>query len=232
MQTNVRHLSLGSLDCRLIAASTRRIVYLLLPAAVPDEWLEEASRRGGGVSVAAITGMDWSSTMTPWVARGVPDRSREFAGEATAFAGGLSRAVIPKIESELRLDNPERTLLGVSLSGLFAVWEWTVGRMFTNIISISGSMWYAGFTSWFGRHFNRRKGGAALFMLGRGESRSSVPEFRHVDTDTEAVVRHIEETGTDVTFEHVEGSHTRDMRGRIAKAMDWLARRRQPGSTS
>lgn len=36
-------------------------------------------------------------------------------------------------------------MAGVSLSGLFALWQWLMNDTFRNIISLSGSFWYAGF---------------------------------------------------------------------------------------
>ena len=46
------------------------------------------------------------------------------------------------------IEYAERTLLGVSLSGLFAIWSAFNTDAFTNIISLSGSLWYDGFVEW------------------------------------------------------------------------------------
>ena len=60
----------------------------------------------------------------------------------------LTHEILPETEKDLGIEHAERTLLGVSLSGLFAVWAAFNTDAFANIISISGSLWYNGFVEW------------------------------------------------------------------------------------
>ena len=101
-----------------------------------------------GVSIVVIEDVNWNDDMTPWPAIGVFKKAKPFGGRAASFLNKLNNEIIPNTERELGIENTERTLLGVSLSGLFAVWAAFNTDVFANIISISGSLWYDGFIEW------------------------------------------------------------------------------------
>lgn len=125
-----------------------RICYVLYPLDDLGEWIEEAAERFD-VTIATVTGMDWSDDLTPWPAPGEPPGCPPFRGRAPEFLDTLTSKVLPEVERRLGISShAERTLCGVSLSGLFTLWQWMLDDTFHNIISLSGSFWYAGFASW------------------------------------------------------------------------------------
>ena len=112
-----------------------------------------------GVSIVVIDHVDWNDDLTPWPAVGVFKKAKPFGGKAAAFLDKLTNEIVPKTERDLGIEDAERTLLGISLSGLFAVWSAFNADTFSNIISISGSLWYDGLVE-FGKglYVARREG--------------------------------------------------------------------------
>ena len=138
----------ANLSINAVKESANRICYILYPVSSLNEWIQSAAQKFG-ISLVMITGMDWDDDLTPWPARGVPSGSPDFKGNAPRFLSTLTKEVIPEIEQRMGIaSSVERTLLGVSLSGLFTLWELMIDNTFHNIISLSGSFWYDGFVKW------------------------------------------------------------------------------------
>lgn len=198
---------IANLKIMSVNKSADRICYVLYPLDSLGEWIEEAAQKFG-VSIAVITGMDWNDDLTPWPATGVPTGSPDFKGNAPGFLSTLISEVIPGIEQRLNIGKDvERTLTGVSLSGLFTLWQWMGNDTFHNIISLSGSFWYEGFVNWLKAQPVPRKTGKAYFLLGNQEAKTKVKAFQPVQTDTEAIVGYLRENGIDDCFELVPGNH-------------------------
>ena len=144
------------------------------------EWIEPAAEKYG-VTIVVVTGMDWQNVFSPWAAPGVPKGTPDFKGESPEFLKLLQQKVIPKIETDLGMDEDvERTLVGVSMSGLFALWQWMLCDTFRNIASLSGSFWYEGFVNWIKSLSIPKKTGKGYFLLGDQESKSKVKKFATV----------------------------------------------------
>lgn len=204
----VKTLKIGSLDCLLAQqGSAGKIAYVLYPMDTLGQWIEQASERYG-ISIAVITGMDWQNVFSPWPAKGVPKGSPDFMGESPQFLSLLQNEVIPQVESQLGIGkDAERTLVGVSMSGLFALWQWLVCDTFANIASLSGSFWYEGFVDWFSSHLPNQKTGNAFFLLGGQESKSKVKAFDAVGANTQKIVDELKAAGIGVVYEIVPGNH-------------------------
>lgn len=204
------------------AVNSSRICYILSPFDELDGWAQQASLYYG-VSIVVITGIDWDNALTPWKAKGVPTGSPDFEGEAAGFLSLLRGKVIPVVEKQLNISpNPERTLTGVSLSGLFTLWQWLECDEFQNIISISGSFWYEGFVKWVESVNIPAKKGRAYFLLGNKEAQTPVPQFRSVQTDTVEIVRYLREHGIDISFELVPGNHYQYGLQRLERSFAWM----------
>lgn len=197
----------ANLSVQAVKKSADKICYVLSPFDGLEEWIEEAARNFG-VSVAVITGMDWDDDLTPWPAKGVPAGCPDFKGNAAGFLSTLVTQVIPETERRLGMSNDvERTLTGVSLSGLFTLWQWMKNDTFRNIISLSGSFWYDGFAKWIKSQPVPYKTGKAYFLLGNLESKTKVKAFQPVQTDTEEIAAYLRDNGINVIFELVPGNH-------------------------
>jgi len=185
-------------------------------------WIGNASVRYRR-SIVIITGMDWDDDLTPWPAKGVPSGSPDFKGEGREFLEKLQSVVIPMLEKRLGLaPNVCRNLVGVSLSGLFTLWQWMLTDTFRSIASLSGSFWYEGFMDWMRKQTIPHKAGSAYFLLGDREAYSPVKAFDSVAVNTQAIVSLLKSSGIPVTFESVPGDHYADPIPRLEKAFSHL----------
>ncbi len=199
-----------------------KIAYILYPMDMLGDWIEPASK-SYGTTIVVITGMDWQNVFSPWPAKGVPKGTEDFAGESPEFLKLLQQKVIPQIESTLGIsEDAERTLVGVSMSGLFALWQWMICDTFTNIASLSGSFWYEGFLEWIKGLTIPAKQGKAFFLLGVQEAKSKVKEFDTVAQNTQEIISLLDKAGIKTMFESVPGNHYSDPIPRLNKAFTAL----------
>ena len=216
-------IKIDNLDCLCSSSGSKgKIAYILYPMDMLADWIEPAAQEYD-TTIVVVTGMDWQNVFSPWAAKGVPKGSPDFKGESPQFLKQLQQQVIPSVESLLGISNDAtRTLVGVSMSGLFALWQWMVCDTFANIASLSGSFWYEGFLDWFMNRPVPAKSGKAYFLLGNQESKSKVKSFSSVAENTEQIISRLSTAGIDVEFQSVPGNHYSDPIPRLAKAFSAL----------
>ncbi len=219
----LKDLEIGKLNCRYCKRENcNRIAYILYPMNILSDWIEPASKKYN-VSIVVVTGMDWQNVFSPWAAKGVPEGTPDFKGEGPDFLKLLQKDVIPEVENTLGLgDDVERTLVGVSMSGLFTLWQWMICDTFQNIASLSGSFWYEGFMDWIKSLNIPRKNGMAFFLLGDKESQSKVRAFEAVGENTKEIWSLLGNAGIRVEYESVPGNHYADPIPRLDKAFTAL----------
>lgn len=165
----MRSITTGRVTCDCVSFAGPRISYILTPMRLNENRLKQWSERYA-TSIVSIYGMDWDNDLTPWTAPGTEVGDADFKGNAADFRSFLCATVMPEVEAGLHVPSSvERTLIGISLSGLFSLWTWMNGDDFTHIGSISGSFWYDGFTEWLEQIAKPRKEGCAYFSLGDTE---------------------------------------------------------------
>lgn len=170
-----------------------------------------------------VAGDDWDNYLTPWAAPGVPRGSAPFKGLADEFNRTLITEVIPEAEKTMGMnDVSERDLVGVSLAGLFTLWQWVQFNTFHSIACLSGSFWYEGFIKWFIAQPAPQKIGKAFFLLGREEPQSRVKAFKSVGQNTEIIVDRLRTDGISVNFKWVTGDHFSNPTERAETALDAL----------
>ncbi len=218
----MRTLTTGNLKIYMSGESPDHICYILYPFEMPASMLEGAAKQFG-ISIVVINGMDWDNDLTPWPALGEPPGCPDFRGTAPEFLSLLITKVVPEVEKTLRvIKDVERTLLGVSLSGLFTLWQWMKVDAFRNIISLSGSFWYDGFVEWIKSRTVPEKSGRAYFLLGNMEAKTKVKAFKPVQSDTTEIVDFLKGKGLDVFFELVPGNHYQYAEKRLHRALSWM----------
>ena len=215
----IKKIEIGGLHCLCaINGSKESIAYVLYPMEILADWIEPAAEKYG-TTIVVITGMDWQNVFSPWPAPGVPKGTADFEGKSPEFLKLLQQTVIPVVENALGLsDKVERSLVGVSMSGLFALWQWMICDTFSNIASLSGSFWYEGFMEWMKEHTVPSKTGKGYFLLGDQESKSKVKEFDSVGVNTREIIEMLRKAGVNVEFRSVPGNHYSDPIPRINKA--------------
>ena len=196
---------------------------MILPEGIkenPSVGLEVLSERHG-VSIVIIEDVNWNDDLTPWPAEGVFKKAKPFGGRATVFLDKLTREIIPEAEKQLAVENPERTILGVSLSGLFAVWSAFNTDAFTAIISISGSLWYDDFVDWMKENAPSPSIKKVCMLLGEKEKYAKEKRMMTVEERTIAAANILKEKScADVVFELVEGTHFSPILPRLERAFD------------
>lgn len=176
-----------------------------------------------GVSIVVIEDIDWNDDLTPWPAEGVFKKTKPFGGQAASFLDKLTREIIPEAEERLGIESLERTLLGISLSGLFAVWSAFNTDGFTNIISISGSLWYNGFVDWMKENTPSQSIRRVCMLLGEKEKFAKEKRMATVEECTHAAADILKEkTCADIVFELVEGTHFSPIMPRLEQAFDMV----------
>ena len=191
------------------------------------------------------TGLD--DELSPWPADGVWKGQAPYKGLAAEHLRWMMEECVPQVEAEisrLMQDRPCRSsqanygdaarflpvIAGYSLAGLFALWAaWNSGY-FRRVASVSGSLWYPGFTDYIRN--NAPKSGCgentgpekAYFSLGDREGRTRHPLMSRVDACTAEVVERVRSYGIKTTFEWNPGNHFDHPELRMARALAWLLR--------
>ncbi|MCQ2321389.1 MAG: hypothetical protein MJZ91_08695 [Bacteroidales bacterium] len=199
-----------------------KVCYLILPEGVSKDLNDDLQELAElfSLSFVMVEGADWNDDLTPWPALGVFKKAKSFGGRASAFLTKLCNEIVPKAEVELGLTNPQRTLMGVSLSGLFAVWTAFNTDVFQNVISISGSLWYDGFAEWVRTHEISPKVEGICLLLGEKEKNAKEKRMATVEEKTTEIAAILKgKCQGKVVFELVEGTHFSPVVPRMVKAL-------------
>ena len=206
-----------------VAPNTNRICYMILPEGIREDLnlgLKDLSEKYS-VSIVVIDNVNWNDDMTPWPAEGVFKKAKPFGGRAALFLDKLTNEIIPEAESGLGVANVERTIMGVSLSGLFAVWVCFNTNAFTNIISISGSLWYDGFVEWMNGQMPSSQLKKVCMLLGEKEKNAKDKRMATVEERTFAAAEILKSKSQAlVLFELVEGTHFSPLLPRLERAFE------------
>ena len=196
-----------------------RICYVILPEKLKEsehQWLESMAARHEGYFVV-ISGVNWEEDLTPWKAPGL--KTGEFSGKAQYFLEMLKGDLFFNLEISLQIKKAERSLVGVSLSGLFAVWASLSTPLFSSVGSVSGSLWYDGFLEWMKKNTDTVTG-RYYFSLGDKEKDGKNKRLASVEETTLEAVDLLKSVGKEVTFEYNEGNHFGPLIERIEKAIN------------
>lgn len=196
---------------------------MILPEGIREDLfdgLKELTEKNG-VSFVVIENINWNDDMTPWPAEGVFKKAKPFGGQAASFLDKLTNEIIPEIEKTLSVEDAERTIMGVSLSGLFAVWACFNTNAFTNIINISGSLWYDGFTEWMKEQTPSPQLKKVCMLLGEKEKNAKEKRMATVEERTHTAAEILKANSqASVLFELVDGTHFSPILPRLERAFE------------
>ena len=205
--------------------TTNKICYMILPQGIKEDLtagLGVLSEKYG-VSIVVIEDVDWNDDLTPWPAEGVFKKAKPFGGHTAMFLDKLTHEIMPDAEKRLGIEEAERTILGVSLSGLFAVWSAFNTNTFTNVISISGSLWYDGFVEWMKESTPSPSIRKVCMLLGEKEKHSKEKRMATVEERTFAAVEILKsKSQASVMFELVEGTHFSPILPRLERVFEMV----------
>ena len=209
---------------RYINQSFNKICYMILPEGIQEDLSDGLKRLSDkySVSIIVIPNVNWNDDMTPWAAEGVFKKAKPFGGRAASFLDKLTNEIIPEIEKTLGVEeDAERTIMGISLSGLFAIWAGFNTNAFSNIISISGSLWYDGFVEWMNERMPSPRLEKVCLLLGEKEKDAKEKRMATVEERTHAAANILKsKSQAAVIFELVDGTHFSPMLPRLGRAFE------------
>ena len=210
-----------ALHLDIAAYPSERICYVILPEKLKESehsWLESMAAVHGA-NFVVVSGVNWEEDLTPWKAPGL--KGGEFAGRAQHFLETLKADLFFNLEASLRIPKPDRSIVGVSLSGLFAVWASLSMPLFSAVGSVSGSLWYDGFLEWMKENTDTVTG-RYYFSLGNKEKDGKNRRLASVEESTLEAVELLKSAGKEVIFEYNDGNHFGPLIERIEKAIKIL----------
>lgn len=183
----------------------------------PPVVLVSVNNPGGGLD----------NELSPWPAPAVWKGQAPYKGQATAHLKWMTEECMPEVEGRLKamgILQQIPMIAGYSLAGLFALWAgWTSGN-FARVASVSGSLWYPGFTDFIRNNAPAGHIGKVCISLGDRESHTRHPLMSQVDTCTAAVVDAVKTRGIDTVFEWNPGNHFDHPERRMARAIAEMVR--------
>lgn len=225
----VRKIQIDSYTCDVaVNSASYKVAYMIYPHVdgFSSEWLEKMSSRFGISIVMVYVPLEkWNDDLTPWPepAEAKGKGFQPFAGDAGQFYSELTAKIIPEVEKVLGPAKvSERDLVGVSLAGLFTLWQWMQFYTFTSIACLSGSFWYEGFMSWFENREIPQNKGKAYFLLGTAEPNAKIKAYQSVGVNTEAISNRLKSSGIECRFDWVPGNHFANPIPRAEKALGYL----------
>lgn len=204
--------------------TSNRICYINWPEGLNNDlerWLDSVNETIG-ITIVIITGLNWNDNLTPWPAEGVFKKGKPFGGKAEDYRCILENTIIPMVEKNQVSDNIQRTILGVSLSGLFAIWCGLSSDKFEQIGSISGSLWYDNFTVWIKTTGHSPSVKKIFMTLGDREKNSKNVRMAKVEDETITIAKHLSESGYTVDYSLFDGTHFSPIIPRLEMAFNSL----------
>ncbi len=171
-------------------------------------------------SCACVTveGFSWYADLTPWPAPPLKRGGEPFSGQAEALLAELAELAAGM---EKGFCVRRRCIAGCSLAGLFALWAVTRTELFDAAASVSGSVWYDGFTEYL--RTAPIYAGRVYLSLGDREARARNPRMARVGECTEQVCAILESRGIPHRFVSEQGGHFDGGEARMLRACSFLA---------
>ena len=216
LQTRIYH----SLQFDIAASGSGAVCYMLMPECPSREdlkWLEDMSVRLA-CTLVYVSGFDWDDSFSPWPAEGLK-KGEWFKGGAGMTLSGLISDYFPFVEKPLKIAVPRRMLVGISLSGLFALWAAHKTDAFTAVASVSGSLWYDNFPEWVSKHTLSPAVERVYLSLGEREKNTMKTRVARIEEMTREVVDILVSRDVQVVFESNPGSHFSAPLPRLEKAL-------------
>jgi len=168
-------------------------------------------------SLLAVCGFDWNEMLSPWPSAKVFKGGSDFSGRADELIAGLAEDILPKAAEAVQAQSI--LIAGYSLAGLFSLYAASRLEIFQGAASVSGSLWYPGFTEYLKQHPLYCP--HVYLSLGDRESLSKSPVLSSVGICTEET-RKILGQYTDVTYVSNPGGHFEQEAERTAAGIRWL----------
>lgn len=146
----------------------------------------------------------------------------DFSGGGPAFLKTLTTQIIPQVEAQLGFIPVSRAIAGYSLAGLFALWSVLNTDAFDQAASVSGSLWFDGFSDYMksaGPPSHLRR---IYLSLGDKEKNARNQRMAAVEDCTRQTAELLQSWDIPTIFEMNPGGHFQDVPDRIARGIGAL----------
>ena len=209
-------------DGGLQNAAGAPIVFYSAFANEADEIARALSGLGGvNFTLAAVSGLEWNSEMTPWPMPALFKKEPPFEGETDKYLQTLTQQIAPAVLARTG-DAAWLGIAGYSLGGLFALYSLYKTPIFTRVASVSGSLWYKDFREFALSSHLAGKPERAYLSIGDRESMSKNEYLKTALDAKRDIAAYFDRLGVGSKFELNPGNHYADEIGRTVKALAWL----------
>lgn len=158
-------------------------------------------------NVISVPFANWDDALTPWPAAGLYRSDDDFKGLAGETLGTLKSETLPQVARENGLEPCTWAVAGYSLAGLFSLYAFAEDSCFQAVASMSGSVWYDGWTERLTEKEIPAQGRFAFLSIGTGEKRARERILKGVEDRTRQTAEILETKGCAVEFRTSPGGH-------------------------
>lgn len=172
-------------------------------------------------ALAAIGNLNWNHDLSPWPTPNIGNNKYGFGG-ADEYIKKLTNEIIPKIRAKLGFEPGFTAIAGYSLAGLFALYAAYKTDIFSRVASVSGSLWFPGFTE-FAETNNFAKSPDLIYLsLGEAEAKTRDKNLAPMRKNTEKLAAIYKSRSIPTIFELNPGNHFTETILRTAKGIKSL----------
>ncbi|WP_416192621.1 alpha/beta hydrolase [Neisseria sp. CCUG12390] len=176
----------------------------------------------GKAALVSIDEPDWEHAFSPWPAPAAFKKASDFSGGAEDYLRWLADTVLSETTQRFALQPQWTALAGYSLGGLFAAYSAYHTTPFSRIASVSGSLWFDGWTEFAAGRALQTPPQKAYFSVGDKEKNAKNPRMAIVEDATRATEADWRQKGIETAFELNSGGHFEQVPQRMAKAFGYL----------
>ncbi len=177
---------------------------------------------GSGFVFLCTEPVSWEVDYTPWKADGLR-KGEAFGGGADAYLKELTEMILPAAAEKFSVDINSSAVCGYSLGGLFSLYAALNSGIFRSAASVSGSLWYKGWTEYLSEKSENIRLAGCYVSLGDTEGKSKNQLLKTVDDKTSECCKILSAASDRFKFEYNSGGHFKDVAARMKKAVDFLS---------
>lgn len=170
-------------------------------------------------ALVSIDGVDWNRDLSPWPAPKIFLSGNAFSGGADAYLNTFLSEILPVAEALLDAPPAVRALAGYSMGGLFALYAMYKVDWFGRFASMSGSLWYDGFSDYMESHAPAGKPERVYLSLGSAEKRTNNARLATVENCTLQAKARLTALGVPTVYEAQPGGHSADVPKRLVDGL-------------
>ena len=172
-------------------------------------------------ALAAVGGLNWNHDLSPWPAPTIGNNKYGFGG-ADEYIKKLTNEIMPGIRAELGFEPEFSAIAGYSLAGLFAIYAAYKTDIFSRVASVSGSLWFPGFTEFAETNKFAKTPEFIYLSLGEAEAKTRDKNLALVRKNTEKLFEFYKSQGIPAIFELNPGNHFTETVSRTATGIKML----------